>query len=65
MFYKMASMKEQEAKKEYDDFLHSGDLQILFPGLHGEWDKDKKIWIKIWVDNQRAINGDTKKPNNN
>ena len=60
----MESMNE-EAKKEYDSFLVSGDLKLLFPGMKGDWEKDKKAWVSIWKTNQKAINGSTKKFNNN
>lgn len=60
----MANTKEQEAKKEYDAFLDSGDLKILFKGMSGDWEKDKKVWIRIWENNQAVIDVSTKKPNN-
>ncbi len=54
----------EEAKKEYDSFLASGDLKMLFPGMKGDWEKDKKTWITIWKANQRLINGNTKNTSN-
>lgn len=60
----MENTNEQEAKKEYDLFLNSGDLKMLFPAMKGDWEKDKKMWIIIWKENQKAINGSTKKSNN-
>lgn len=54
----------EEARKEYDSFLESGDLKILFPGLKGDWLKDQKTWTAIWKENQKVINGNPKKTNN-
>ena len=37
-------------------FLENGDLEMLFPGLTGEWTKDKKAFTRIWEENQKLIN---------
>lgn len=46
----------KEIKLQYDIFLESGDLFELFPGMKGDWEKDKKAFTNIWKDNQKLIN---------
>ncbi len=55
----------EAAKKEYDAFLESGDLKILYPNMKGDWEKDKVRWIPIWKEIQNVINVSTKNFNNN
>lgn len=43
------------AKKEYDYLLESGTLLELFPGLKGNWEKDKKFFVPNWERNVKAI----------
>lgn len=44
-----------EAKKEYDAMLNSGDLEILFPDMTGDWEKDKKRFIRNYNKNQEIL----------
>ena len=39
---------DKEAKLQYDAFLDTGDLEMLLPGASGEWEKDKKLFIKAY-----------------
>ena len=39
---------DKEAKLQYDAFLEAGDLEMLLPGASGEWEKDKKLFIKAY-----------------
>lgn len=55
----------EAAKKEYDAFLESGDLKMLYPSMKGDWEKDKVRWIPIWKEIQNVINVSTKNFNNN
>lgn len=48
--------KMKEAKKFYDSMLASGDLEILFPSMTGEWDKDKDKFIKQFNKTQNILN---------
>jgi hypothetical protein len=48
-------------KEEYDILKDSGDLEILFPGLTGNWDKDKTQFTKMWKMNQEIINNNKNK----
>lgn len=43
------------AKKQYNTLLESGDLFELYPGLTGEWEKDKKIFVDYYELNMIAI----------
>jgi len=45
------------AKKLYMSLESSGDLKELYPNLHGEWEKDKKEFIRNYEINQELING--------
>ena len=45
-----------EVEIQYKAFLENGDLEMLFPGLTGEWTKDKKAFTRIWEENQKLIN---------
>ena len=47
---------ETEAKIQYDLFLESGDLEDLFPSMTGEWEQDKKSFIKKWEIHKKIIN---------
>ena len=47
---------KKEAEIQYKAFLENGDLEMLFPGLTGEWTKDKKAFTRIWEENQKLIN---------
>ena len=44
-----------EAQKQYEAFKDSGDLSMLFPGMSGEWEKDKKRFTLLWEENQKLI----------
>lgn len=46
-----------KAKAEYDALLNSGDLIDLYPGLTANWQKDKKIFTRMWEQNMEVING--------
>ena len=51
-------MQENEiAKAQYLAFKESGDLKLLFPGMTGDWEKDKRRFTLIWEDNQRLLEG--------
>jgi len=45
----------EEAKKQYESFRDSGDLNVLFPGMSGEWEKDKRRFTLLWEENQELI----------
>ncbi len=46
----------KEVKKEYDAMLNSGDLEILFPDMTGNWEKDKNRFIRNYNKNQEILN---------
>jgi hypothetical protein len=49
-------MQEKEiVRQQYLAFKESGDLKILFPGMSGDWEKDKKRFTLIWEDSQRLL----------
>jgi hypothetical protein len=43
------------AKVEYEYIKETGSLEELFPGLTGDWEKDKKYFTKMYEDNLKAI----------
>ena len=45
----------EEIQKQYNSFKESGDLKMLFPGLSGNWEKDKAKFIKLWGEHQRLL----------
>lgn len=45
----------EEMQKQYDSFKESGDLKMLFPGLSGNWEKDKNKFKKVWEEHQRLL----------
>lgn len=47
--------EESQIQKQYNSFKESGDLKILFPGMSGNWEKDKKRFTRVWEDNQRLL----------
>ena len=47
---------DKEAKLQYDAFLETGDLEMLLPGASGEWEKDKKSFVKIYKDYKELLN---------
>lgn len=59
--------KEQEIEKQYNSFKESGDLKILFPGMSGTWEKDKRRFTLAYEDNERLLSGveEFTKPKNN
>jgi len=49
-------MQEKDiVQKQYLAFKENGDLKILFPGMSGDWEKDKRRFTLIWEDSQRLI----------
>lgn len=44
-----------EVKKEYEAMLASGDLEILFPSMTGDWEKDKEKFTKQYNRNQEIL----------
>lgn len=47
-----------EALEQYNSLLASGDLLDLFPGLKGNWEQDKKVFVAQYKDNQEILNDD-------
>lgn len=39
----------KEAKLQYDAFLEAGDLEMLLSGAVGDWEKDRKEFIKAYT----------------
>ena len=51
-------MSMREMKSIYESLLESGDLLDMFPGLVGEWSKDKKDFKRQYdMNNQALIEG--------
>lgn len=48
----------EEALKQYNSLLASGELLEFFPDLKGNWEQDKKIFTAQYKDNQEILNGD-------
>lgn len=46
---------EQEIQRQYDMFVESGDLKLLFPSMTGVWEKDQKRFTILWMDSQRLL----------
>ena len=44
-----------KAKQEYQNLLRSGDLEILYPDLTGEWKKDQKEFTRLYDLNNEAL----------
>jgi hypothetical protein len=43
------------AKKEYNSLLEGGELLQLYPGLTGDWSKDKKTFTELYILNLEVI----------
>lgn len=51
-------MSMREMKSIYESLLESGDLLEMFPGLSGDWAKDKKDFKRQYdMNNQALIEG--------
>ena len=51
-------MSMREMKSIYESLLESGDLLDMFPGLSGDWVKDKKDFKRQYdMNNQALIEG--------
>jgi hypothetical protein len=51
-------MSMREMKSIYESLLDSGDLLDMFPGLSGDWAKDKKDFKRQYdMNNQALIEG--------
>ena len=48
----------EEALKQYNSLLASGDLLEFFPDLIGNWEQDKKVFIAQYKSNQDLLNDD-------
>jgi hypothetical protein len=48
-------MSMREMKSIYDSLLESGDLLEMFPGLTGEWTKDKTDFKRQYDINSQAL----------
>lgn len=48
-------MSMREMKSIYESFLESGDLLDMFPGLTGDWSKDKKDFKRQYDMNNQAL----------
>ena len=44
-------MSVEEARAIYDTMLENGELGMMLPNAEGEWEKDKKKFIKIYNEN--------------
>ena len=47
-----------DAQTEYNILLRGGDLLEMFPKLSGQWERDKKVFTKIYEDNQKILDMD-------
>lgn len=45
----------QEARLMYNSFLESGDLKQFIPKASGEWEKDEKLFMKYYNDQQKLL----------
>jgi hypothetical protein len=49
-------MKEmEEIERQYNMFVDTGDLKLLFPSMTGTWEKDKRRFTILWQDSQRLL----------
>ena len=48
----------EEALKQYNSLLDSGELLEFFPDLKGNWEQDKKIFTAQYKETQDLLNED-------
>jgi hypothetical protein len=46
---------EKEAKLQYDEFLETGDLNVILPGASGNWEKDKKEFTEAYREYKKVL----------
>lgn len=46
----------KKAKVQYDYLIESGDLLEMFPDYTGNWNKDKKDFLKHYESNMKDLN---------
>lgn len=51
-------MSLEQAKKEYQSLLDSGSLDELFPMLTGDWEKDKDLFVDMFILNKDIFGED-------
>lgn len=51
-------MSLKQAREEYQSLLDSGDLNELFPMLCGDWQKDKDLFIEMFMLNRNIFEED-------
>lgn len=50
-------MPIEEAKAQYNYLKDTGDLYELVPYMTGEWNKDKKLFLEYYKENEDLLNG--------
>lgn len=50
-------MPIEEAKAQYNYLKDTGDLKELISGMTGNWDKDKKLFMEYYKENEDLLNG--------
>lgn len=48
-------MSQEEMKAIYDSLIESGDFDMLFPTLTGDWNKDKESFKRLYNDSQSIL----------
>jgi len=48
-------MSQSEIKSIYDSLKESGDFELLFPNLTGDWLEDKKEFISQYNSNEEIL----------
>lgn len=49
--------EEKDFKNLYDCLKESKDLKMIHKGLSGEWEEDKKVFIKFQKELEKLANG--------
>lgn len=45
----------KEARLMYDSFLEGGDLKTFLPKATGEWERDEKIFMEYYREQQEIL----------
>ena len=46
------------AKSDYDRLLQDENFLEIYPGFSGEWQKDKKLFTELYIQNLEVIGED-------
>ena len=48
-------MSKERFRNLYDSLLQTDELFVMFAGMTGEWEKDKKLFVELQYQNELVM----------